>query len=78
MICGTGLHDQLPEPVQLDRNHDDLNNRVIDHLDELRDGNGHVSNLVQELHGPQERPQHNHELVDNLVQELHNAACRRP
>ena len=32
---------------------DDLHNRVIDHLHklQLRDGKGHVSNLVQELHG---------------------------
>ena len=32
---------------------DDLHNRVIDHLHklQLRDSNGHVSNLVQELHG---------------------------
>ena len=30
--------------------------------------NGHVSSLVQELHGPQKRPQHNHGLVNNLVQ----------
>ena len=46
---------------------------------QLRDNNGHVSNLVQELHGPHsERPQENHGHVNILVQELHDATRRRP
>ena len=59
---------------------DDLHNRVIDHQEQqLRDNNGHVSSLLQELHGPHsERPQENHGLVNNLVQELHDATRRRP
>ena len=43
-----------------------------------RDSNGHVSSLVQELHGHHERPQSKHRHVNNLVEELHNATSHRP